>query len=81
MQKAQDILRILKEKYTPQTLEVIDESFKHKGHAGYAEGGESHFKVSISADAVSGNNRVEKHRSIHEALKGIEVHALSIELK
>ncbi len=80
MSKKSEIERILRERFAPGYLEVVDESYKHKGHAGYGEGGESHFKVVISSDFVTGKNRVEKHRAINEALKEIEVHALSIEL-
>lgn len=80
MTKKQKIEEILRERFVPESLEVIDESYKHKGHAGYGEGGKSHFKVTISSDSVIGKNRVEKHRAINEALREIEIHALSIEL-
>jgi len=65
----------------PQTLEVIDESEKHRGHAGYSEGGESHFRVEIVAARFEGQSRLDRQRAINEALAeelAGPVHALSI---
>ncbi len=77
------IENILAETFSPELLEVINESHKHKGHAGYSEGGESHFKVVISTKNIPGNSRLEKHRKIIESLGDIakNIHALSIEMK
>jgi BolA protein len=35
--------------FSPSVLEVVDDSDRHKGHAGAREGGESHFNVVIEA--------------------------------
>jgi len=70
--------------FRPVSLEVVDESEKHKGHAGAREGGETHFRVRIVAPAFRGKTRVETHRMIHAALAGeiaAGVHALAIEAK
>jgi BolA protein len=78
---AQDIENKLKEALSPQTLEVIDESHLHVGHAGYREGGQSHFKVVIKAAALDEYNRVEKHKMIYAALSTLmqdQIHAVSI---
>ena len=37
----------LREAFAPVHLEIIDESERHKGHAGWREGGETHFRVEI----------------------------------
>jgi BolA protein len=70
-------------KFTPSHLEVIDESEKHRGHGGYREGGESHFRVRIASPAFAGMTRLGQHRAVMETLdaelKG-GVHALAIEV-
>jgi BolA protein len=68
--------------FRPVSLEVVDESEKHKGHAGAREGGETHFRVRIVAATFSGMSRIERHRAVNAVLAGeIEagVHALAIE--
>ena len=83
MSKKLEIQRILHEKFKPEILDVIDESYKHQGHSAYLEGEETHFKLTISATSVAGANRLEKHRDIHLALKDMmpNIHALQIILK
>lgn len=54
--------------FRPRLLEVVDESEKHRGHAGYQEGGESHFQVRIAAEAFENMSRIERHRAVHAAL-------------
>jgi BolA family transcriptional regulator, general stress-responsive regulator len=77
-----DIVEKLSVKFTPTHLEVLDESEKHRGHGGYREGGETHFRVRIASPALTGT-RVDQHRAIMETLaaeiKG-GVHALAIEV-
>jgi BolA family transcriptional regulator, general stress-responsive regulator len=67
--------------FAPANLEVMDESHQHAGHAGQREGGETHFRVYIVAEAFRGKSRLERHRMINETLVGeLEggVHALAI---
>ncbi|WP_299640157.1 BolA family protein [Devosia sp.] len=77
-----DIVEKLSVKFTPSHLEVLDESEKHRGHGGYREGGETHFRVRIASTQLTGS-RVAQHRAIMETLeaefKG-GVHALAIEI-
>ncbi|WP_121062230.1 BolA family protein [Chachezhania antarctica] len=64
-------------------IDVIDESEAHRGHAGYQEGGQSHFRIVIRSDDFEGMSRIARHRSIHEALgKDImgRIHALSLDI-
>jgi len=74
----------LAEAFRPSLLEVIDESDLHKGHAGWRESGETHFRVRIAAEAFRGKARVETHRLVYAAL-GEEIaggiHALAIEAR
>jgi BolA protein len=67
--------------FAPESLEVVDESHQHVGHAGHRPGGETHFRVYIVADAFKGKSRLERHRMINQTLAGeLEggVHALAI---
>ena len=84
MTVADRIRQKLTEAFRPDALEVVDESHLHKGHAGARPGGESHFRVRITAAAFAGVGRVAAHRMIYDAL-GEEiaggVHALAIEAK
>ncbi len=68
--------------FTPERLTVIDESHRHEGHAGWRQGGETHFRVSIVASAFSGKSRLDRHRMINQALSeelAGGIHALAIE--
>lgn len=69
--------------FAPELLEVVDESEQHRGHAGFREGGESHFHVTIRAVALDGQSRVAQHRAIHAALGDIvpRIHALGLTVR
>ena len=71
----------LRERFAPTRLAVEDESSKHHGHAGWREGGETHFKVEIVSAAFDGQNRVARQRLVYAALKAeldAGLHALAI---
>ena len=65
---AHTIQEKLQARFSPERLEVIDDSAKHAGHSGARSGGESHFTVKITASAFEGVNRVQRQRQIHAAL-------------
>jgi BolA protein len=74
----------LKRSFSPLSLDVIDESAMHAGHAGAHPQGESHFRVDIVSEAFSGKSRVERHRMVNEALASelkTRVHALAIKAR
>lgn len=74
----------LTEAFRPSLLEVVDESHLHKGHGGWREGGETHFRVRIVSPAFAGKSRVDVHRMINQTLAAEiaeRVHALAIEAK
>jgi BolA protein len=67
--------------FAPQSLRVEDESSRHAGHAGHRPGGETHFRVTIVAEAFRGKSRIERHRLVNTALAAElagGVHALAI---
>lgn len=71
----------LRAAFAPDRLVIADESHKHQGHAGWREGGETHFRVEIVAAAFSGVSRVERQRRVHRALAeelAGGVHALAL---
>ncbi len=84
MEKAAEIRMALEQGFDVQSLEVIDESEAHRGHAGYPEGGQSHFRVRIKAPELAPMSRIARHRAIH-AVIGPEliarIHALAIEVE
>lgn len=68
----------------PAEIEIIDESEQHRGHAGWREGGESHFAMRVVASAFDGLNRLQRQRAVHAALReelAGPVHALSLTLQ
>jgi BolA protein len=80
---AERIRAKLESAFAPERLEVVDESEKHRGHAGWREGGGTHFKVVMRASALKDLSRVERGRAVHAALAAEiagGVHALSLEL-
>jgi BolA protein len=69
----------LTEVFSPQSLNIVDESHKHAGHA--SAGGAGHFAVEIIADAFAGKTLIQRHRLVYDALDdamNTEIHALSI---
>jgi BolA protein len=73
----------LSQKFAPTHLEVIDESSKHHGHAGWREGGETHFRVRIATRQFAGKTRLAQHRAVMDELAPelkAGVHALAIEV-
>jgi BolA family transcriptional regulator, general stress-responsive regulator len=71
----------LREAFMPESLDVIDESHLHEGHAGHRPGGETHFRLNIVSNAFQGKSRIERHRMINATLAAElagSVHALAI---
>lgn len=74
------IKQLLSDALNPQSIEVIDESHKHAGHAG-AKTGMGHFEVHIVAEAFADKSLLQKHRMVYDALGDMmqkDIHALSI---
>lgn len=78
------IIAKLSAAFEPSALDVIDESESHRGHAGYRAGGETHFRVTISAASLEGLTRLAQHRAIMDCLAeelSAGLHALAIEVR
>lgn len=71
----------LRTAFSPTRLVLEDESSKHRGHAGWRDGGETHFKVEIVSAAFDGKSRVARQRLVYETLKeelAAGLHALAL---
>ena len=69
--------------FNPTELQVIDESEQHRGHGGYIEGGETHFKVVMKSAAMNDLSRVARQRAVYKVLKSEldeRVHALALQI-
>ncbi len=77
-------IRTALDSLSPDTLDVINESALHSGHAGDDGSGESHWRVVIKAASLDDMSRIARHRAIHSAL-GPEIigriHALAIDIQ
>ena len=65
----------------PTHLEVINDSAKHRGHAGDDGSGESHWTVLVESAAFAGLPRVQRQRRVNAALADLlehRIHALAI---
>lgn len=65
----------------PQAMELVDESEMHRGHAGYQEGGGTHWRLSIVSARFAGQPTVARHRMIYQVLAELmqhPIHALAI---
>lgn len=72
----------LNKAFAPESLEIIDDSHKHAGHAGARHGG--HFQVNIVSAAFAGKTAVQRHRMVYQALGDYmqtDVHALAIKAR
>ena len=68
--------------FSPERLEVVNESHKHAGHGGDDGSGESHFAVLIRAETLAAMSRVARHRAVHQALGDLNqrIHALALDI-
>ena len=71
--------RALEQAFAPTTLEILDDSAAHAGHAGARAGG--HYRVTVVAEAFRGRSRLERPRLDYAAVAPLfqgAVHALNI---
>ena len=65
----------------PSLLQIEDDSARHHGHAGWREGGETHFRIVVASALFDGKSRLERQRLVHAAAADLlveRIHALSI---
>ena len=77
----EEIRRRLDTALHPLELDVLDEGYKHAGHANEGKG---HFHVRIVSSEFAGALPIKRHRMIYAALGDLMdngIHALSIDAK
>jgi BolA protein len=70
----------IREHFSDASVEVIDDSHLHAGHAGAREG-KGHFRVHIVSDRFAGLRPLQRHRLVFDALGEMmqtDIHALNI---
>ena len=70
----------LRQQLAPDSLDIVDESAQHAGHAGARSGG-GHFAATIVSNRFEGLNAIQRHRLVYEALGELmktDIHALSV---
>lgn len=83
MTRQERIRETLAQALQPSRLSVVNESLKHKGHAGDDGSGETHFLVEVASDRFSALSRVECQRMVYDLLEKefqSGLHALSLRL-
>lgn len=77
------ITAVLAHAFQPVELVVEDDSARHAGHAGAAEGGQTHYNLRLISPVFAGLSRVQRQRAVMDALKdefATGLHALSMRL-
>ncbi len=77
---------VLRQKFQPTALTIVDESALHAGHASQKgiTGGQTHYAVTMVAESLAGLSRLARQRAVNEALAGefeSGMHALSLTLR
>jgi BolA protein len=77
-----DIETRLQAAFSPDRLEIINESHRHAGHSGDDGSGESHFRIVIRAANLAELSRVARHRAVHQALGDLNqrIHAIALDI-
>ena len=88
---AERITQKLQAALAPVSLDVIDDSHKHAGHAHAmthaakaGRSGETHFTVKVVSDSFIGKSLLARHRMVNDLLRAEfaeGIHALAIEAK
>jgi len=81
MDRIAEIKSRLERELSPTSIDIVDESHLHAGHAGAASGA-GHFSVTIISDKFTGKSAIQRHRMVYLAVNDLmpsEIHALSID--
>lgn len=78
------IERTLLQAFPAARVHVEDDSAKHAGHAGAQPGGQTHYSVTVVAEAFAGQGRLARSRAVHALLAeefAAGLHALALTLR
>lgn len=76
-----EIERRLRLAFEPVAFELLDQSHRHAGHAGAADG-RGHFQVRLVSSRFAGQVPLARHRAVYAALGELmqtDIHALAIQ--
>ncbi len=76
------MIRKMKNELSASSVEVVDDSWKHAGHA--AAGGGGHFTLNLVSEQFEGVSLLDRNRMVFDVLKEemqSEIHALVIKAK
>ena len=80
----EDTIRARLAQLEPETLELVDESEKHRGHAGWRPGGGTHWRLLIVSPRFADKTTLARHRMVYESLGELmqhPIHALTIQAR
>jgi len=70
--------------YPEAVIEIVDESWKHQGHAGAREHGGRHINLRIVSNLFNELSLLQRHRQVQKLLEkhfeSKEIHALKLSL-
>ena len=81
VERAEELLRLA---FAPEVLLVRDDSARHRGHAGWREGEQTHLVVHLVAETFRGETRLVRERRVHKVLAPLfaeGLHALTLKLE
>ena len=81
--REEKIQNLLKKEFPDATIDLVNESHLHAGHAG-AEDGRGHFRLKIISDAFDDMRSIQRHQAVYKALGDLmqsDIHALAIDAK
>lgn len=77
------IEQALRSALEPTVLILQDDSAKHHGHAGAADG-RGHYSLEIESAAFIGKSLIQQHRLVYQSVAGLmisDIHALSLKTR
>lgn len=87
MNRIEQIERKLKDHLEAHEIEIVDDSWRHAGHAGVQNLGEAeatHLTISVASKQFEGLSTLDQHRKVHKVLKeemDTFLHALVLKTK
>ena len=83
MKRKLKIEKIINENINCKLLEVLDVSESHRGHQGFKEGVETHFKILIVSDDFKDVSRLERQKHLNNLLAKefkVDLHSVTYKL-
>lgn len=68
MSRIERIKSALNTAFSPDFIEIIDESAEHAGHIEAGEGEETHIHITIASPELTGLSRVKAHQAVYAHL-------------